>query len=1011
MELTNNFLTRNRSIWQQILQSINLRPEESKRTFLMFVIYTIISVGIRWAERSTDAELVSNFGAYYLPQFYIGSAVMGILVVFVYSWLQRNFALRWVIVAIAPMMAIPLLLFHWGIQIPGQEGKTLLMLRLWLDAIYVANELNTAIAANQLFNIREIKRTYPLISSGFLVAQIFSGFSLSWLLNILSLHNLILITGVLIVFGSTILLYLSRNYPQAFPNFSQPKFKEVDYSTKRRLSRPLQQYVGLSIALFALLHIIGMLIEFQYFSQVESKFQGGNREEIARFLGLLDAIVGISALGTQWFLSSRVLERIGAFFTIAILPASMVLLPMVIAVMSLFPGLDFGQNFFWGLVIFQFWDDLLRYTFVANNGTLLFQPIPDKIRSYLQTLSDGIGTAIGALTSSVIILGSSLLGAYLAVPDSLKIWVLPILTAIIGGICLKVILIVRSRYVDLLVLSAQRGQLSVTNVDLRAFKQAVIKTLVEKNTYLDQHSQKSLYQDKLSCIDLLSHIDPKGVGEVLAPLLDQLPPLLQYKSLEAMLKQGANPAYIPTIQTLLAIPKHLLAPEVFALGLRYIWLAGANPDLRKLEQYLNFDQHSLIRGTAAALLLREGSIKQKLIATKVLGRMLNHKQERERVNGVKVLKEAVYLQALRIHIPNLLQDKSLEVRLAVLELIAATRLEEYYQALVMGLCYKSTRNITMEILVKLEDEILANVIKFATDIYQPQVARMYAWRTIGQIPSTEALNTLWMHLEASGTNNRNYILRAMLRRHQKEGIVGLVDNWHQRVVEKLIIEELCLLGEIYAAYIDFQEQESLDISQSNWQVINVSNLLQQALIELERDVKERLLLILKLVYPQEIIQAATFNLLSSSGVNIAQGLEILDTLNLRFKSVFLNILDRRSPQEKLQTLIVAGLVDSQPMSVGNRTRRLLEQHRYLSDWCLACCFHFAKVARIRLTIEQVLDNLRHPTGFVREAAIAYLQVAALNTLLKIVPQMQNDPDPLVATQVKELMNKHYANHS
>ncbi len=1011
MELTNNFLTGNRSIWKQILQWVNLRPEESKRTILMFTIYTIISVGIRWAERSTDAQLVSTVGAYYLPQFYIGSAVMGTLVVFFYSHLQRIFALRRVIVAIAPIMALPLLLFYWGIQIPGQEARILLLLRLWLDAIYVANELNTAVAANQLFNIREIKRTYPLISSGFLVAQIFSGFSLSLLLNILNLHNLILITGALIVFGSTILLYLSRNYPQSFPDFPQPKFKEVDYSTKRRLSRHLQQYVGLSVALFALLHIIGMLIEFQYFSQVESKFQGGNGEQIAQFLGLLDAIVGISALGTQWFLSSRVLERMGAFFTIAILPGSMMLLPMVIVFMGLLPG-GLTQNFFWGLVIFQFWDDLLRYTFVANNGALLFQPIPDKIRSYLQTLSDGIGTAIGALTSSVIIFGSPFLTAHLLIPNDWKPWILPIITAIAGSICLIVIFMVGLRYVDLLVLSAERGQLSVTNVDLRAFKQAVIKTLVETNTKIDLNSEKSIYKDKLSCIDLLSQIDPKGVGEVLAPLLVQLPPQLQYKSLEVMLNQGANPIYIPVIENLLELPPHLQAPEVFALALRYVWLAGANPDSRELERYLDSKHHSLIRGTAAALLLREGSMKQKLIATKVLGRMLNHKQERERVNGVKVLKEAVYLQTLRIHIPNLLQDKSLSVRLAVLELIAATRLEEYYPALVMGLCYKLTRNKAMEILVRLEDEVLVYLIEFATDIYQPEVARIYAWRTIGQIPSTEAGNTLWMYLEPSGSNTRNHILKTLIRRNQREGIVGLVDNWHQRLVDKLIAEELCFLGEIYAAYIDFQAQESIDTENSNSYIINVIRLLQQALMELERDSKERLLLLLKLVYPQEIIQAATFNLLSSSGINIARGIEILEhTLHLRFKSILLNILDRLSPQEKLQTLIQGGVVESQPMSVGDRTRRLLKQDNHLSQWCLACCFHFAKVAHIRLTIEQVLDNLHHPTGFVREAAIAYLEVAALNTLLEIIPQMQNDPDPLVAAQVKELMKKHYANHS
>ena len=138
------------------------------------------------------------------------------------------------------------------------------------------------------------------------------------------------------------------------------------------------------------------------------------------------------------------------------------------------------------------------------------------------------------------------------------------------------------------------------------------------------------------------------------------------------------------VRSLLEQPQGTVDPEVFALALRYVWLAEPNPNLSLLEEYLHPRHHSLIRATAAALILRQGTPMQKVAATKTMRRMLTHKQERERVNGVKALREAVYLQALRIHIPNLLQDESLRVRCAVLEMIAATHLEEYYSALASG---------------------------------------------------------------------------------------------------------------------------------------------------------------------------------------------------------------------------------------------------------------------------------------------------------------------------------------
>ena len=109
------------------------------------------------------------------------------------------------------------------------------LLRLWVDALYVVNDLNTSIVANQLFNIREIKRTYPLVSSGLLVADVISGFSLPWLLQFATLNKVILIACVVIILGSGILFYLSYQYRAAFPDTPQRLIPEEQASRHRRL--------------------------------------------------------------------------------------------------------------------------------------------------------------------------------------------------------------------------------------------------------------------------------------------------------------------------------------------------------------------------------------------------------------------------------------------------------------------------------------------------------------------------------------------------------------------------------------------------------------------------------------------------------------------------------------------------------------------------------------------------------------------------------------------------------
>jgi hypothetical protein len=995
MELKHHWLAGNRGILTRMLRWVNLRPEESQRTWMMFAFYTTVSVGLRWAEDTTVALFLDEYGAGPLPLMYMASAVMGMGIVFLYSWLQKIFPLRWVIVAIAPCMVSPLILLvllRSGVHVSFWTVIIVFLLRLWVDALYVVNDLNTSILANQLFNIREIKRTYPLISSGLLVADVISGFSLPWLLEFAKLNKVILIACVVIISSSGILLYLSHHYREAFPDAPQRLISPEQASRHRRLEVPLKRYTHYLFAFVGLLQVIGLLIDFQYLRELKSHF--GDRE-LASFLGLFGGIVGLCELMTQWFLSSRLIERIGVFFAAALLPIIVgFVVPGAIAVLNLFPTIPI-PGFFWGLVLLKFCDELLRYTFVMSSGPVLYQPIPERLRSRMQTLSGGTAEAIATGAAGLAIM-LTLFFCEQFIPEALQKWVFVAQTVIVAAICLKVVLLLRSRYVDLLVLSADRVELSATNVGLRIFKQGVVKALGEKGSATDKHS----------CIELLAQIDPQGAAEVLAPLLVKLSPELQCQSLEVMLMGDVNPIYLPAVRPLLDQSQGSVTPEVFALALRYVWLAEPHPNLALLEEYLHPRQNSLIRATAAALLLRQGTPMQKVAASKTMRWMLTNKQERERVNAVRALREAVYLQALRIHIPNLLQDNSLRVRCAVLEMIAATRLEDYYSALLTALYYKSTRATAMRGLVQLENEVLEMLVQLATNVYKPDVVRMYAWRTIGQISTPEAVDCLWQHLETSWGNTRYHILRSLLKIHKQSEMSSLEDQFYESRVETFIEEELKFLGEIYAAYIDLSRQIAGQDELSE-KLLTVGELFKRALLELEMDVKERILLLLKLLYSPETMQAATFNLRSTSGVNLARGLEILDhTVNLPVKSLLLNILDQRSHQDKLYLLQESGLVAYQQMSVSDRLRQLLTQADFLSDWCLACCFHLAHLTRTRLSITEIVKTLRHPTGFVREAVIAYLSVVSRRVLLELLPQLQKDQHPLVMAQVKALVKKH-----
>ncbi|MEO0826668.1 MAG: HEAT repeat domain-containing protein [Cyanobacteria bacterium J06639_16] len=964
---------------QRLMQVFNLRSGEGDRTLLMFVFYTAMSMGILWLEVSSAALFLDQYGAQSLPFIYIFSAGIGFGLSFVYSWLQRLMPLRWVIVVIALLMAAPLLMFRFGLALPITAAATVFVMRLWVEAIYGLNDLNVSVTANQLFNIREIKRTYPIISSGNLVADVLSGFSVYLLLELLGLPNVMVLACLIMVFGAGVLFYISTQYEHAFPDAVKRSEDSISQHSTQRLRGSMRQYVVLLFSFFVLAQIVMYLVEFQYLDQLHQTLDA---EGIAGFLGIFSGVLGLIELVTQWFTSSRLIERAGVFTVTMLLPVLIMSVSAMSLVVSL-PAILGAASLFGGLIAVKFIDEWLRYTLVASTRPVLFQPIPDLSRGQIQSLVGGIAEPLSMGFTGIGILATIWLCQLLGFSTSQQSQLFLVGVLIASAVWVVNIYLLRSHYLNLLVVSAERGLLSFSDANLRVLKKAFIDQLKEGRE-----------EDKRSCIELLSHIDPKGVGEVLAPLLPQLSSPLQRQSLEAMLEYP-NSDYLEAVRQL---TQSAHPPEVLARALRYVWIAEESPDIQALKAYLKPEIDPVVRGTAASLMLKYGSAQQRAEATNTLRQMLTHERERERVMGCRALGEARYMQALRLYIPDLLQDESLRVRRALLDAIAATHLEEYYPSLLRGLQYKSTRDAAIQALTRLGNEALPLLIDLAEDVYQPDLLRSQAWQVIGQIGTPEALDVLIANLLTSWGDTRHSILRILMRLSQEiglkraAGIDAALDRLGRPGIERLLNQELTFLGQLYAALVDLDKTQVTG---------RAAELLRNALKDMVADTINRLFVLMRFLYPVGAIQAAQVSFQGSASIQ-ARGLEILDnTLDIPNKRALLSVLDGRNTLEKIHSLEV--LIHYRPMPPSDRLRYLLDLRYFMSDWSLACCFHLARQQQWSITTEQTVACLRHPSSFLREAVLSYLAMASPRALRKLLPAMRHDPNPLVAAQVDHLI--------
>ncbi len=956
---------------RRFLKIVNLRPDEAERTFLMFLFYGATSIGAVWLEYSSSTLFLEAFKAENLTWVYIATAFVITAFGVFYSWLQKLFPLRWVMLGISCLLALPLPFAWMGLMHKGTwiYMAAVFSIRLWVEGIYVLSNINNDIAANQLFNIREIKRAFPLISTGIIVAEIVGGFSYPFLVSLGGAANMTLATCLMLLIGSCLLFYLSTRYRQAFPNsvYSGGEDSEI---TSRSLQGNLLKYVWLLFGFFIAAQVLFFMIEFQYQTQLETNLK--TEEAIGSFLGIFGGIMGVFKLTLQLFGSSRIIERIGVFFAVLMPPIG------IIITGTLAGFAPFGLLA--GFVVLKFFDELFRFTIVAATAPTLFQAVPDLFRSQIQSFVRGIADPLATGGAGVLIWVVSEIFKQRGIgSDIFSHWFAAVIV-LVAVVWVVIIWLLRRGYLELLIKSVERGQLSLLAVDTRELRRAVSESMSRAETQIEQSV----------CIDLLTQIVPQSVAETLAPLLSQMTPDIQAQSIDAML-ENPEPRYLPYIREVMQSPN--ASPQVQALCLRYVLLADEKDrDIDSLRNYLGPEQNPIIRGTAVALMMRLGASSQVAEATNTLRHMITSSSQPERVLGCRALAEAAFMQSLRFYVPNLLQDPSIEVRCALLRAIASTRASEYFPSIIRGLHYKATRKAAHEALVTLGDDAISSLIELAYNDRSPDNVRIQAWDILGEIATQTSISVLANNLSKSWGKHRRQILRTLIRIPQELGIEAILELIGRSGIEKMVIQELGVMTEAWAGIEDMPVDK---ISTTE------SGLLLDSLQNEAIDSLDRIFLLMKLLYSASAIQAAAFNILSGSKSSLARGMEILDnTVDLSVKQILLSVVDNRSISDKLA--ILSTIHPYQPLSPLNRLQQLVDLRYCLSDWTLACSFHVARTQGWSLPANTMLKCLSHPTGFVREAVISYLQVASPRSLVKILPHLLKDRDSLVLAQARAI---------
>ncbi|MBI3243060.1 MAG: MFS transporter [Chloroflexi bacterium] len=909
------------------LQSfLSVQPGEGARVLVM-ILYSAAAIGgvLTVGTTVSDTLFISALPASAFAYMLILPAISIIPALLLYNRIAARFRLERVIVVSNVLLLGGLAAFRFLLATPaGKSFAVLAALYLFVEVAYTLVILQFWSLAGLVFNPREARRLFGLITAGGTFANIVAGLSLAAVVNLIGVENLLWLVVMALAVCIVCVWRLKRWVRQPASKAaarSHKKQKSLLQDLRAIRQTPLLVVIGCLTLLVSLLINIG---GYEFWLSLQINFAGRARE-LATYLGAFHFIGGLAGFVVQSYLSGRIMNRFGIFAALAFLPVSMALG----GGLSLLAG-----GALWAMTILRISDPIFRRTINSAALNVLYLPTPEGLRERAKELFEGLYAAAFGLAGVVALFLQNIPGW------NFLYYSIPLLALSLAWLAL--LPWARRHYTAALAASLKRRVLDLEGATINISDETTVRVLIDALRHPDESYV-------VHALQLISGAPAVNWDVHVAPLLQHPSPAVRIKAAQHLGRPG-NDEYAHAISTLLLNTDD---QDVRAAAIESLYTIMVDPDtgsatVSYIAPFLN-DPYPRIKSTAIVGLLKYGDPYSANKAAAELKRLAasedkTAKQEAARVIGLST--STAELQALLVP---LFDDDNLEVRLSAIRAASALNNRDLLPHLLRKLNDKSTTAAAVEALAKYRDEIesdLSAVLDGSTSEAASQVPRVLQERR-----TRSAAEALLTHFYVADDAVRSEVYRALARLRAD----GLEFYLSESDLREAIAGEL-RGGYMWVVIRADLGQEGLDLLLSE----AVQTRLSRAI--------DRVFYLLNLLYPNytQQIQRVRQALEAGPGNTRALAVELLDTLSAAgpVKELLLPLVE--APAEKL--LDIAG------KRFGIERRPSLQRLRELAEgpdlWLRACAVFRIGVLKQAELAGCVLAALASEDALLRETALA-----------------------------------------
>ena len=882
------------------LRVLNVHSHESKVVKQLYLFQFFQGAGIAFFFTSAFAQFLERFKITELPWVMVLSAFLLWFTGWIYTVLEHKFGLKkfnfWVIV----MMALTMLLL-WIFDSRSGQGWYLYLMLAWYNVLYLINNLQFWGVAALLFDLRQSKRLFAVISSGDIPAK-FIGYSLALVVvPYTGTENLLLIgAGFMVasipffnrVFTSGHLD--AHNHAEEKPG---SKHESKHQSQFRTLIKNLfdNSYVRRIAFISLLTATCVILINYGFYGEVKK----ANKKDVdlATFIAFFYASIRIIALIMKTLISGRLTATVGIKQALFITPVGMIILMgAIVAVNWTLPQ---GKAVFYLFGVASMLVDVLRTSFNSPVLLTLMQPLPTHERLRAHNIVKGIMDPFANLLPGIFLLALYYLHVHV------DLIFLSYVVLALGGLWIIGVILVNRQYLKILIRTIGSRYFSREEFDLN--DPVVIQKLTDK-------MMTGTDVQVISILRMLSSKIDNIAEHLIARLLQHNSDQIKLETLRLIgmrnVKQLRN-----NVADMLRLD---LSQEVRDQAVMTYCKNAENQS--DIMPWLDHSNKEIRRSAVAGMLANTDTLIRRRAET-ALHSLLTSRDNEEKLAAVTILNELKDKYDHHAH-AHLIDDEDPVIRTLAMKAVGRACLPETAAALMNHVSRQEKQ--VLSALFEAGSVALPKIRHQIIDHDTPESLRHKLIVLCGKIGGDNARHVL-LELLKKHDRDQNYVIKALYRCRY------IADEKTLKIFEGIVRKYI-----VYGVEL-LHMQQALSKKANTYSMLNIS--LQYEL----QEIRELLLSAFGCMYDREKINQAKNGLNASHKESIANAMEIVELLVKKDIGRQFNIMFEKTTVDQRCAALKSLFTEKQFAEIEQILGRILSEKpiQYYS-WTKACSLYLSK---------------------------------------------------------------------